>query len=194
MKHERLQFGNKLFVYIVVWSLLVTSVVTPTGFTFAQAQVSGPEKIKEAEELYTIGRFDEAIKILTEVLERKDISDDLKLRAYRLLGLSYIAKDFLEDARTAIRKLLDMVPHYMPDPVQDPPPFTRMVEEVKQKRDEEIDDEFISLIPEKEKSNKTMWMIIGGSAVVAGVLVAVLVSGGGNGAGTHPLPEPPDLP
>jgi tetratricopeptide (TPR) repeat protein len=181
-------------VGIVIWSLLVTTIMAPVGSVYAQTTQSPTDIIKEAEQLYTIGRFDEAIKMLTELLERKDISEDQKLRAYRLLGLSYIAKDFLEDARSAIRKLLDMVPDYMPDPVQDPPPFTRMVEEVKQIREEELDDELLPLIPEQKKNNKTMWMVIGGSVVAVGVLVAVLVSGGGNGGETNPLPEPPDLP
>jgi tetratricopeptide (TPR) repeat protein len=181
-------------VGIVIWSLLVTTIMAPVGSVYAQTTQSPTDIIKEAEQLYTIGRFDEAIKMLTELLERKDISEDQKLRAYRLLGLSYIAKDFLEDARSAIRKLLDMVPDYMSDPVQDPPPFTRMVEEVKQIREEELDDELLPLIPEQKKNNKTMWMVIGGSVVAVGVLVAVLVSGGGNGGETNPLPEPPDLP
>lgn len=192
--------GFKLCAGVLILALLLSLTGIPAvPVLAAQQSTDWQQKILEAEQLYTIGRFDEAISILTECLEKGQLDEQQKMRVYRLLGLSYIAKDFLEDARGAIRKLLDMVPHYMSDPVQDPPPFTRLVEEVKEQRQEEIDDELAELIPERKERKNTMWMIIGGGALAVGALVAVLVSGSGNGNGNGedpklPLPGPPDLP
>lgn len=193
------QRGFTLCAGIVVWAMLVSIVGVPAVPVFAQQQnVDCSEQIVEAEQLYTVGRFDEAINMLTRCIDGGTLDEDEKMRAYRLLGLSYIAKDFLEDARSAVRKLLEMVPNYMPDPVQDPPPFTQMVEEVKEERDEEVDDELREMIPEQKESRSTLWMIVGGGALAVGALVAVLAGGGGNGDDDDPtptdLPGPPDLP
>jgi tetratricopeptide (TPR) repeat protein len=196
MIYNTRQRGSKIVVGLVVGALFLCILDVPAIPAFAQQDVTDcPEKINEAEQLYTIGRFDEAINILTRCIEGGTLRDEDKMRAYRLLGLSYIAKDFLEDARSAIRKLLEMVPHYMPDPIQDPPPFTRLVEEVKEQREEELDEELRDLIPPPSPDRRrTMWMIVGGGALAVGGLVAILVSGGKNGPPTGELPAPPDLP
>jgi outer membrane biosynthesis protein TonB len=127
-------FSLFALVFIFLMSLLtlpVPSIIKPVN---AQEQSICTKNLAEAEKKYNTGRFDEAIVLITECLGQRDISEEEKMKAYRLLGLSYIAKDFLDDARNAVRKLLYMVPSYEPDPVQDPPPFTRLIEEVKHEK------------------------------------------------------------
>ncbi len=125
------------------------------------------------------------------------------MRAYRLLGLAYIAKDYLEDAKTAVQKLLDMVPNYVSDPVQDPPPFTKMVEEVKEQKQTQKREPVPKVTqvtePEEEKGGSKKWYYIGGGVLAAGVIVGILASGGGDGNGNGPapaqaLPGPPSVP
>jgi len=138
-----------------------------------QAQTRGvcEKNLAEAEEKYNNGRFDEAIELIRECLGKTGLTEQEKMKAYRLLGLNYIAKDYLDEARLAVKKLLDMVPNYKTDPIQDPPPFTRLVEEEKQKQ------------PTAPKAKKTerkggskKWYIIGGSAVVALVAAILIVT------------------
>lgn len=125
-------------LFTLLFMCLMLLATLPVPYTIktvnAQGQSTCTQNLADAERKYNTGRFDEAIVLITECLGKKDISEEEKMKAYRLLGLSYIAKDFLDDARNAVRKLLYMVPNYQPDPVQDPPPFTKLIEEVKQEQ------------------------------------------------------------
>jgi tetratricopeptide (TPR) repeat protein len=168
--------GFRLYAGMTVLALLLSTLGLPVAPVYAgQQDIECNEKILRAEQLYIIGRFDEAITILTECFDKGGLTDDQKMRAYRLLGLSYIAKDYLEDARSAIRKLLDMVPEYMPDPVQDPPPFTKLVEEVKEQREEEADQDLAGLIPDSKERKNKMWLIIGGALLIGGGAAAAIM-------------------
>jgi tetratricopeptide (TPR) repeat protein len=172
----------------------------------AQALAQAGESAKCARELrladqhYRRGAFDQAISLLTQCLNKPGLAEQEKLRAYRLLGLAYIAKDYLNEARSAIRKLLDLVPDYQPDPVQDPPPFTRLVQEVKQAKEKPAPrpaekERLEKIIPaEKDRSTTVYWLAGGAGAVVLGVLAAVLIGGGPGEEKAQPLPGPPDLP
>lgn len=86
--------------------------------------------LADASEQYRTGYFDEAIERLTACLERNAFSAEERRRVYRLLGLSYIGKDREQDAREAVRALLEVAPDYQPDPALDPPPFVQMVREM----------------------------------------------------------------
>ena len=139
----------------------------------------------EAEQKYNTGSFDNAVELLTQVISQQDIPQTEKQRAYRLLGLTYIAKELEEDARSTVKKLLEMVPDYKTDPVQDPPPFIRLVQEVK--------DEESSQTQKPDEGGGIEWYWIAGGAAVAGV-AAILIFSGGNGGdetvnpGTFPAP------
>lgn len=198
-------------VFLLISGLLVLPVpylITPLH---AQGQSVCAKNLADAEQRYNTGRFDDAIGLITECLGKKGISEEEKMKAYRLLGLSYIAKDYLEDAKTAVKKLLDMVPNYQSDPVQDPPPFTKLVEEVKEQQKpqekpqqpavkepvKKQPDELTKLTQTepKKKSNKK-WYFIGGGVLAAGAIVAIVASSGGGNGETSPsaLPGPPTLP
>jgi hypothetical protein len=86
--------------------------------------------LDDAAEQYRAGYFDEAIGLLTDCLEQNAFDAEERRRVYRLLGLSYIGKDREQDARAAVRALLEVAPDYQPDPAVDPPPFVQMVEEM----------------------------------------------------------------
>ncbi|MBN2367174.1 MAG: hypothetical protein JXL67_13480 [Calditrichaeota bacterium] len=198
------EFFRLVFILLLSSSLLFLPVPSLINTIYAQSQGVCEKQLADAEQRYNTGRFDEAIGLITECLGKPGLTEQEKMKAYRLLGLSYIAKDYLEDARTAVKKLLDMVPNYQSDPVQDPPPFTKMVEEVKveqqqpkQKPEVKQPKELEKMTKvEKKKGSNTKWYLIGGGVLAAGAVVAILASGGGNGETPidNTLPGPPSLP
>jgi len=107
-----------------------------TGSAIAFTGITGDcvDSLDEAEELYRTGNFDQSIEITIDCLEEDELPEEETLRAYRLLGLSYIAQDILQEARWAISRLLEIVPDFEPDPVQDPPTFSRLVEDVREEK------------------------------------------------------------
>ena len=175
----------------VVWAFLVTPLADSYTSIYAQVEGKYGEKLSEAEQLYNTGSFDQAIEILSQVISETDILQEEKQRAYRLLGLNYIAKELEEEARNAVTKLLEMVPDYKTDPIQDPPPFIKLVEEVKVSELEQKKEE--------EEEGGVNWLWIAGGAAAAGAVVAVLIFSGGDDDGGSPtdggvFPSPPVRP
>ena len=195
------EFLIKSLVFILIAGLLFSPMPGVISPVFAQGKCT--LELNDAEEKYNTGRFDEAIESITKCLNKSGITEDEKMRAYRLLGLAYIAKDYLEDAKTAVQKLLDMVPNYQSDPVQDPPPFTKMVEEVKEQKETDKEKPIPKVTrvttSEEEKGSNKKWYYIGGGVLAAGVIVGIIAAGGGDGNGNGPeppqtLPGPPSVP
>ncbi|MCI0694714.1 hypothetical protein L0337_22250 [candidate division KSB1 bacterium] len=192
----------------VFWLTFLT-----TGMAFlplfsdeAFAQENCQAQLAQAEKEYTNGRFDEAVTLLTPCVNKGKLSAADEQRAYKLLGLAYLGKDYVDQAKNAIRKLLELVPGYEPDPDQDPPPYTNMVREVKKelqaKQPEKKPETPTPVQKEPEikqkKGGGTKWILIGGGVVVAGVGAALALGGGGGGGTQRPplqqLPTPPSLP
>ena len=201
MLHQIEKISNIGFVGILILLLVLTPVGENFGTIFAQSQNECEEELKTAQKKMETGKFDEAIDLITQCLNKEGISNETKKQAYRLLGLTYIAKDYLGEARNAVGKLLDVVPNYTPDPDQDPPSFVDIVEEQIAERAQPVKTvDTKTTAATDEKSDKSLWWWIGGGAVVALVAVIVLAAGGGDddGGGDPPpatsLPNPPDLP
>ncbi len=204
MLHQIEKISNIGFVGVLILLLVLIPVGENFGTIFAQSQNECEEELKIAQKKMETGKFDEAIDFITECLNKEGISNETKKQAYRLLGLTYIAKDYLGEARNAVGKLLDVVPNYTPDPDQDPPSFVDIVEEQIAERSQPVkqpDTKTTAATEETSgKSDKSLWWWIGGGAVVALVAVIVLAAGGGDdGGGDDPppatsLPNPPDLP
>lgn len=177
-------------LFLVLW-------LDPGAVAHLQAQISCETELTEAQQKYDNGRFDEAIEMVQRCLEQSGLSEATQLRAYRLMALAYQGKDYVSQAREAIRQLLKLVPNYMPDPVQDTPSYIELVNQV---RAENMPVTTVPTAPitEKKKGGGKKWLFIGGGAVGAAVIAAVLLGGGNEGNGPEPpldpLPIPPDLP
>jgi len=197
---------NNLLVGFLILALIITPFAGKFSSIFAQSQNKCEKEILDAQKQYDSGRFDGAIKILTECLSKENISQNMKMKAYRLLGLAYIAKDYLKDAKTAVSKLLDIVPNYKPDPEQDPPAFVNIIaEEIKERKNTEkkIQDKTSiastkqnkNIVTKKEKSS-SLWYYIGGGVAAVAVAVVLLLGGGNNTSSpsSNDLPTPPPLP
>jgi tetratricopeptide (TPR) repeat protein len=181
-------------VIVLVWILIVAiptqtlCAVLPQGEDYAK-------KIKDAENKYLMGDFDNSIVTLEACLKAADFPGDLRKQAYELLAQNYLAKSYVEQAKAAIRKLLELVPSYVPP--ADNPPYAAEVEQVRKemggvaKKEEEAQ-------PQKEKEEawyEKTWVLVAGGVVVVGVAAIVLLSGKkSEEAKANPLPDPPGLP
>lgn len=194
---------------LITW-LIVAIVILPipgiSTISAIQAQDDCTEQLNQAEQFYNTGRFDDAEKIIENCLENGNMDREQKLRAYRLLGLTYIAKDLEAEARDTVSKLLEMVPNYQTDPVQDPPPFRNLVDEVKKDQDTQVQeetepqetvteqpqqgDELENLVEQREdrKKQKRKWYYIAGGAVVGAAVITAVALGGGSEGAEFPMP------
>lgn len=99
--------------------------------TAANAQAQCTDELTRAEQAYTQGQFDETIALADQCLNRPNIPETDRRLAFRLKGLSYIGKGLEGDAREAVRRLLEIIPDFRADPVQDPPAFVQLIEDVR---------------------------------------------------------------
>ena len=177
-----------MLVFLLCTGLLIIPFYDSGSLLYAQS-IDIEKTLNDADQKYTEGRFDETIALLTVCLDAPGVTPEQKQRAYRLMGLTYIAKDYLTEAKNSISKLLQLVPNYKPDPIFDPPPFINLVKEVK---DENVAKQVTA---KEEKSDSKLWWYVGGG-VAAVAVVAVLLSSGSDEepAGPQPLPGAPALP
>lgn len=172
------------FLHVLLLALLMPPAVVGQDLAICS------ELLQEAESTYVDGRFDRTIQLADECLGRREAGLEERTASYRLLALAYIKMERLGDARMTVLQLLNENPGYMADPVSDPPDYAAVVESVKAQfrpADE----------PTRERSwfaSNSNWLIGTGAAFVGGVLAAVLLQGGGSGAGGSDLPAPPEMP
>jgi len=200
--------ANNFLIGFLILALIITPISGKYSTVFAQSQNECEKELLNAQNKYDLGKFDEAIAIITECLGKENLSQDSKMKAYRLLGLTYIAKDYLNEAKTAVSKLLDIVPNYQPDLEQDPPIFVNLVtEKIEERKTSETNTQTKTTelpakkdkqegVKKEEKSN-TIWYYIAGGAVAVAIVVVLLLSGGDDDSPTqsdNDLPDPPDLP
>lgn len=195
------------FIHATLFCWFLSALPVSIPAALAQQQDCA-EQLAQAEQQYDIGRFDAVIEALQRC--EQEYTGEQRRQAYRLLSLCYLGKELADDAKDSIRKLLELVPNYQPDPIQDPPAFAEMVAAVKAQIEAEqppveqeqpppplvppivVDEEpppTPVVVPPRRKSNVTKWLLIGGGVVAGGVVAVVLLSGGGD-----TLPGPPDLP
>jgi hypothetical protein len=193
---------HKSIARTFVLALMGLLLFLPLSVEVVQAQQDCPAKLQQAESEYTNGRFDAALDLVNECLNEGNPGEADRQRALKLQILIYIAKDYIEQAKIAINKLLDLVPMYQPDPDQDQPAFVQIFERVKSERQQRQTGAPSEKKPPKEvklkKGGGAKWLLIGGGVLVAGA-GAALALGGGSGGTTPPppsqaLPTPPPLP
>lgn len=168
--------------------------------------------LAQADQFYERGGFDEAIARTDQCLALTSVSETERRTAYRLKGLSYIGKGLEVDARESIRRLLELVPNYEPDPVMDPPNFVDMITEMRdemtaeESEPQEVETADSTPPPvvstpttgtSRRKKGGRKWLLGGLGVAAAGGLVAILASGGGGdggGGGNTSIADPPPLP
>lgn len=187
----------------LVWAIALSLAVPPSIFSQQDPQESVRKKIQAAERLlFEEGDFDRSIEILEALVKETGAGPKERQQAYELLAANYLAKTYVEKAEGALRKLLELVPNYKPDPERYSAAFVAAVEKVRleipklivtpadqipiQKPAEKPPE-----IPPEEKAwyEKT-WVWIAGGVVAVVVVVLILTKP----PSEQPLPLPPSMP
>ena len=200
-------FLDRWGVARISWVLLGLLLVQSPVLAFLPVQDDAWEKIQQAERLFDQGKIDDAINILELLLDQPGLTTEHKQKAYELLAANYLAKMYEERADRAIRKLLELVPNYRPDPRYYSQAFIGRVEAIRkelaaaQPPTETAPPVTEAAQPLKEEEKESFigstvfW--VGAGVLVAGAVTVIAVSGG-NGAASQtqaqPLPPPPNLP
>ena len=114
------------------WVLLAIVFLVVSLDAFAQPRDKCAEERADAVNFYLEGQFDEAIRLLQACVVREELFVDEAVQVYRLMGLAYMNKSDMEQAQRAIYHLLQIVPNYEADPIQDPPSYMTLVALVRQ--------------------------------------------------------------
>lgn len=99
-----------------------------SSMAWAQDEVDYRQIYREATEEYTIGHFDASLKLLEQSIDK--FNGALKVSAYRLMSLCYLAKDNQAEAEQYATLLLKEAPYYNVS-IYDPQRFVDMVERIK---------------------------------------------------------------
>jgi len=97
---------------------------------YAQTEEQCEEQLSRAEEEYQSGKWTEAIDLINQCLQKPTVSESEKGKAFRLLGLIYIAIQLEREAKNAIKNLLLMAPDYKINLDHDPPQFQKLIQEI----------------------------------------------------------------
>jgi hypothetical protein len=157
----------KIFIAsIFLWS----QIFLPLIEVRAQA-VDCTKRLDEAQQNYYNGNFETSIELVKRCLQNDSITETERIRAYKILAQTYLAKDYVEPAKKVIIKILEVNPNYTPAIEQEPPQFVELVFQVKSELKTEKGDTSKST---SRKSNTWLWVAAGSAAVVAGVAVILL--------------------
>jgi hypothetical protein len=123
------------YTFVVLLTLILVFGPVPLKLSQAIAQVDSVcEKLmNEADAEYNSGHWPEAVDLINQCLAKPKITEVEKGKAYRLLGLVYIAIELEKEAHDAVKNLLIMVPNYEFEPDRDPPQLKRIIDDVSQK-------------------------------------------------------------
>lgn len=89
------------------------------------------ERVAESQELYTAANYSGVLNLLYGCLNEPDLAESVASRTHRLAALSHMKRGDEDAAHETIKALLDVVPEYRADAVQDVPAYVALVDEVR---------------------------------------------------------------
>ena len=136
--------------------------------TYAQTKDQCGAQLDKAEEEYQAGKWTEAIQLIEQCLSKESVGELERGRAYRILGLVYIAIQLEKEANEAVKNLLIMVPNYKVDPVKDPPSLQKIIDNMAAT----LDPKITSITPNAaDQADKGFTMTVTGTNFVYGSIV-----------------------
>lgn len=130
-------FKNLLKINFTVYvlSLILVSIIflNPSESHAQERENSFKEQLDEAERQYKTGNWQQAVNLTKECFEVKNINENQKAEAFRLLSMIYIATEMNEEASIEVKNLLLFNPRYKVDPDNDPPQLKNMIDSVSHK-------------------------------------------------------------
>jgi hypothetical protein len=178
---------------------------------FAQTPGAAKAPIQQGQEFYDNARFEDAITLLRDLVERGALVGTDLLRARELLARSYVRQysvtrrvEDLERGKLMFVSMLRQDPSWRPDAVRVPRDelgvFEQALKEFEGSKTAVPAPPPLQTPPppiSKERGgSKKVWWIAGGGVLLAGV-IAALAAGGGDGDGgtaAQPLPAFPAPP
>lgn len=91
-----------------------------------------PDELMAAEVAYEQGTFEETVYRIETCFGYGPVAPDVAVRGNRLLALAHLQQGDLRAAKQAILQLFEQAPDFRPDPVQDPPLFSALIEVILQ--------------------------------------------------------------
>ena len=183
----------------------VVSAVLP-AFSAAQTPPAGQRPaVQRGQEYYEQSRFDEAITLLKELVDRGALTGEDLQKARELLARSYVKKGYPVQAKEMFKAILRTEPAWRPDPIRVPPDETALFEQALREFQEErpaapppstgtstppapVTPGQIGIQSEKKPITKQWWFWALGLGAVAGIAAA---AGGGGGGGDGGGPTGP---
>jgi hypothetical protein len=95
----------------------------------AAAQGGGPSNVQKGQEYYEQSRFDEAISLLKDLVDRGVLAGDDLEHARELLARSYVKKGYPVQGKEMFKSILRTTPAWRPDPIRVPPDETAVFEQ-----------------------------------------------------------------
>jgi hypothetical protein len=115
--------------WAIVCILLVVVILTvPPAYGQVECDVV---RLEEAHSKFDLGLIDDTFALLDPCVPEGFDAKELRVDAYRLVALSYIAVDSLDQARSWAKRIVDTNSRYRSDPSVDPPVFTDFVQSYK---------------------------------------------------------------
>jgi hypothetical protein len=96
------------------------------SLSFAQA---GSSNVAKGQEYYEQSRFDEAIGLLKDLVDRGALQGDDLQHARELLARSYVKKGYPVQGKEMFKAILQANPQWRPDPIRVPPDETAVFEQ-----------------------------------------------------------------
>ena len=95
----------------------------------ALAQPKQPSNVQRGQEYYEQSRFDEAIGLLKDLVDRGALQGDDLQHARELLARSYVKKGYPVQGKEMFKGILRTNPSWRPDPIRVPPDETAVFEQ-----------------------------------------------------------------
>jgi tetratricopeptide (TPR) repeat protein len=106
--------------------------------TFAQTKDQCTEQLIIAEKEYLSGKYTEAIELINQCLDKANLIDFEKEKAYKILSKVYISMDSINEANNAVKNLLIINPNFKAVPNRDPQTLQIFIDNIAQTLTPEI--------------------------------------------------------
>ena len=165
----RIKLISLKFITVII-TLITTLAFIPSGNFELNGQelTTCAERLDEADAEYQAGHWAESIDLINKCLAEQNLSETEKGRAYRLLGLVYIAIELEKEASDAVKNLLIMVPNYKIDPDRDPPQLKKIIDDISAK----LKPSITSITPDNvDAESESLTLTANGSDFVYGSVI-----------------------
>ena len=166
----------------------ITSICDADGELFAQQSDESDCSIilKQAQNMYYEGRFDESVNLIKSCLTSKELTNDERRQAYKIFSQVELARDNKDEAIKIISQILKMDSTYQPTIEQETPTYVQLVDSVRSEMTTEIKVKPAII----ENKGISKWWYYSAGAVVVGSTLLLL--GNDDEKKNEPLKLPPN--